>query len=51
MPEAELKAPKICTSCTDFLTPPKQLIDPSERNARRVRDVISVLEEYGGMAG
>ena len=25
-------------------------LDPSERNARRVRDVISVLEEYGGMA-
>jgi hypothetical protein len=24
--------------------------DPSERNARRVRDVISLLEEYGGMA-
>jgi hypothetical protein len=25
-------------------------LDPSERNARRVRDVISLLEEYGGMA-
>ena len=24
-------------------------LDPSERNARRVRDVISLLEEYGGM--
>jgi len=26
-------------------------LDPSERNARRVRDVISLLEEYGGLAG
>lgn len=26
-------------------------LGPSERNARRVRDVISLLEEYGGMAG
>ena len=26
------------------------LLDPSERKARRVRDVISLLEEYGGMA-
>ena len=25
-------------------------LDPSERNARRVLDVISLLEEYGGMA-
>ena len=25
-------------------------LDPSEVNARRVRDVISLLEEYGGMA-
>ena len=25
-------------------------LDPSERNARRVRDVSSLLEEYGGMA-
>ncbi|WP_254996457.1 hypothetical protein [Cyanobium sp. Aljojuca 7D2] len=25
-------------------------LDPSERNARRVRDVISLLEEYGGFA-
>ena len=25
-------------------------LDPSECNARRVRDVISLLEEYGGMA-
>ena len=25
-------------------------LDPSELNARRVRDVISLLEEYGGMA-
>ena len=25
-------------------------LEPSERNARRVRDVISLLEEYGGMA-
>jgi hypothetical protein len=25
-------------------------LGPSERNARRVRDVISLLEEYGGMA-
>jgi hypothetical protein len=26
-------------------------LDPSERNARRVQDVISLLEEYGGLAG
>ena len=26
-------------------------LDPSERNARRVRDVISLLEEYGGLVG
>ena len=25
-------------------------LEPSERNSRRVRDVISLLEEYGGMA-
>ena len=25
-------------------------LDPSERNARRIRDVISLLEEYGGIA-
>ena len=25
-------------------------LDPSERNAQRVRDVISLLEEYGGLA-
>ena len=25
-------------------------LDPSERNARRIRDVISLLEEYGGTA-
>jgi hypothetical protein len=25
-------------------------LDPSERNSRRVRDVISLLEEYGGLA-
>ena len=25
-------------------------LDPSERNARRIRDVISLLEEYGGFA-
>jgi hypothetical protein len=26
-------------------------LEPSERNARRVRDVISLLEEYGGLVG
>jgi hypothetical protein len=26
-------------------------LEPSERNARRVQDVISLLEEYGGLAG
>ncbi len=25
-------------------------LDPSERNARRIQDVISLLEEYGGFA-
>ncbi len=25
-------------------------LDPSERNARRIQDVISLLEEYGGTA-
>ena len=25
-------------------------LDPSERNARRIRDLISLLEEYGGTA-
>ena len=25
-------------------------LDPSERNARRVQDVISLLQEYGGVA-
>ena len=28
----------------------KYQLDSSERNARRIRDVISLLEEYGGMA-
>ncbi len=32
------------------LAAPWPLPDPSERNARRVRDVISLLEEYGGTA-
>ena len=33
-----------------WLVQHRHQLDPSERNARRVRDVISLLEEYGGFA-
>ena len=48
--ERERAAPRAQRQAECNLVQLRHQFDPSALNARRVRDVISLLEEYGGMA-